>query len=76
MVKGKSIHVVPNPSGGWSVRTAGSERASRRFGTQEEAVDWGRQHSRQRGTELFVHRNDGSVQEKASYGRDAYPLPA
>jgi hypothetical protein len=73
MVKGKSIHVVPNPNGGWSVRKAGSERASRTFGTQKEAVDWGRQRSRQQGAEFFIHRNDGTIQEKASYGSDLFP---
>jgi hypothetical protein len=70
MTKGKSIHVVPSPAGGWSVRKSGSERASRKFGTKEEAVDWGRAHSIDKGAELFIHRTDGTIQEKASYATE------
>jgi hypothetical protein len=69
MAKGKSVHVVPSPSGGWSVMNWGSIRASKKFVTKEEAVDWGRERSRDKGTALFIHRSDGTVQEKVSHSQ-------
>lgn len=73
MTKGRAIHVVPSPGGGWSVRKSGSERASKKFVSKEEAVDWGRAHSRQQGTEFIIHRTDGTVQERSSYRNDPFP---
>lgn len=70
MAQGKSVHVVPGPNGGWRVLKSGSSRASKAFVTKEEAIDWGRTHSRSIGTELFIHRTDGTVQEKVANGVD------
>lgn len=74
MATQKSVHVVPSPQGGWSVKKYGSQRASKNFETKEQAVDWGRAKSKEQGTELFIHRKDGTIQRKDSYGHD--PLPA
>ena len=41
MSKQKSHHIVPNPDGDWDVKKAGAERASKHFGTKQEAVDKG-----------------------------------
>src|SRR5215207_7667072 len=68
-----SHHVVPAPSGGWSVKKSGTLRASKHFDRKEDAVDWGRSVSRTHGTELVIHRKDGTIQDKDSHGRD--PLP-
>ena len=64
-----SQHVVPNPTGGWSVRKSGAERASSVFSNQEDAVKRGRELARREGTELYIHRSDGTVREKSSYPR-------
>ena len=68
-----SKHVVPNSKGGWSVRNSGAERASGVFRTQAEAVRHARDAARRDGTELYVHRDDGTIREKLSYSHD--PLP-
>ena len=73
MASQKSVHVVPSPKGGWSVKKSGSQRASKTFETKEQAVDWGRAKSKQQGTELFIHRTDGTIQQKTSYGSDTVP---
>ena len=52
MAKQKSHHVVPNPDGGWDVKKAGAERASKHSDTKQEAVEKGRQISQNQGTEL------------------------
>jgi hypothetical protein len=74
MSKQPANHVVPGPNGGWSVKKSGSERASKHFKTQHDAVAWGREISKERGTELFIHRQDGSIRSKDSYGSDPFPV--
>lgn len=66
-----SKHVVPNSSGGWAVRNSGAARASRKFDTQAEAVQYARNLARKEHTELYVHRKDGTVQNKHSYSVDS-----
>ena len=73
MSKQKSHHVVPNPDGGWDVKKAGAERASKHSDTKQEAVEKGRQISQNQGTELYIHGKDGKIQQKDSHGNDPYP---
>jgi hypothetical protein len=68
-----SLHVVPSPDGGWNVKRAGAERASKHFETQEKAVSWARDASRAVRGELVIHRRDGTIREKDSHGRDPMP---
>ncbi len=44
--KSGSHHVVPNADGGWDVKKGGSSRASGHFDTKQEAIDAGREISR------------------------------
>lgn len=69
----KSRHVTPSPRGGWIVRQYGSARASRAFGSQDEAVRFAREKTRREGGELFIHRRDGTISEHLTYGRDPHP---
>jgi len=73
MAKSKSHHVVPDPDGGWNVRKGGADRVSGHFRTKIEAVDAARQISRNQGTELFVHGQDGQIQARDSHGNDPFP---
>lgn len=68
-----SHHVVPNPDGGWDVKKGGADRVSKHCNTKEEAVDVGREISRNQGTEFFIHRKNGTIQKKDSHGNDDYP---
>lgn len=68
----KSNHVVPSSSG-WSVKKSGSERASKTFETKEKAVDYGRELSKTEKTELYIHKKNGMIQDKNSYGNDPNP---
>jgi len=72
MPKQKSHHVVPNPDGGWDVKKAGSERASKHSDTKQEAVEKGIQISQNQGIELYIHGKDGKIQKKDSHGNDPF----
>lgn len=65
----KAQHVVPNGAG-WSVRKAGSSRATKTFDTEAEAITEGRKIARSQGTVLFIHGRDWRIRERASYGSD------
>ena len=69
---GKNQHVVPHADG-WAVRGAGSQRASRVFDTQREAIGRGREISRNQGSELLIHGRDGRIRERDSHGDDTNP---
>lgn len=74
MPKGpKSHHVVPNPHGGWDVKRGGASRASTHHETKQEAVDRGREISRNQGTEFRIHNRDGRIASSDSHGNDPNP---
>jgi hypothetical protein len=66
-------HVVPNPDGGWDVKRGGAERASAHFDVKQDAIDRGRDISRNQGTELRIHNRDGRIARSDSHGRDPNP---
>lgn len=68
----KRQHVVPR-DGKWAVRRSGSDKATRLFDTQRQAIAQGREIARKQGTELYIHGRDGRIRERDSYGRDPYP---
>ena len=72
---GNSHHVVSNPNGGWDVKRSGASRASRHCDTQAEAVDVGREISRNQRTEFVIHRQDGTIPRKDSHGNDPRHVP-
>lgn len=65
-------HVVPRDND-WAVRRGGSERASGVFDTKREAVERGREISRNAGTELRIHNRDGRIASSDSHGGDPNP---
>ena len=68
----RSNHVVPSSSG-WAVKKSGSERASRTFETKKKAVEYGKELSKTEKTELYIHKNNGMIQNRNSYGNDPNP---
>ncbi len=66
----KQTWVSPNDGNGWKVHHPENERASRVFDTKQDAVDWGRQHSKNEHTEFIVQKGDGEIQFKDSHGND------
>ena len=70
---GKNQHVTPHPAGGWQVKGEGNSKATVRTSTQREAIDRARDISRNQGSELVIHRPNGMIRDKDSYGRDPFP---
>jgi hypothetical protein len=66
MAAAKSQHVVPR-GGFWAVRKSGSDRATRVFDTQEDAISAGRKIARKQGTELYIHDRDGLIRARESF---------
>ncbi len=69
----KQTHVVPNQSGGWDVKQKNAQRASGHFDTKKEAINRGREISRNQDSELFIHNLDGTISNKDSHGNDPCP---
>jgi len=69
----KGQHVVPNLEGGWSVRKSGAERASKSFDNQRDAISHARNIAKNQNAELYVHKRDGTIRSRDSYGNDPCP---
>lgn len=68
-----SHHIVPNPDGGWDIKKGGAKRSSGHFDRKADAVDKGREISRNQGTELRIHNKDGKIAKSDSHGNDPHP---
>lgn len=68
----KGQHVVPS-NGGWSVKKAGSVKATSVHQTQADAIVAARTIAKNQKTELYVHGTDGRIRERSSFGNDAHP---
>lgn len=71
--KGKTHHVVPNPNGGWNVKRGGATRSSSHHDTKQDAINAGREISRNQKTEFKIHNKNGRISQSDSHGRDPYP---
>lgn len=69
----KNVWVSPTGDGSWKVQREKSQRASKVTPTKAEAEKIARDLAKKDGVELIVQRQDGTIQEKDSYGGD--PLP-
>ncbi|MBN9504351.1 MAG: hypothetical protein BGO01_08545 [Armatimonadetes bacterium 55-13] len=68
----KQVHVVPQ-GGSWAVKSTGASKASKVTSTQQEAVQVARKIAINNRAELVVHRQDGSIRSKDSFGNDPFP---
>lgn len=68
----KNQHVVPNGDG-WGVRGEGNERLTSRHRTQGEAIDAARDIATRNRSEVVIHRPDGRIRDRDSYGNDPFP---
>lgn len=69
----KNQHITPHPNGGWQVKGAGNSRATVRTSTQKQAIDVGHSIARNQHSELVIHRPNGQIRDKDSYGNDPFP---
>lgn len=71
-VMGKNQHVVPR-NDVWAVVGEGNQRATRITRTQREAIDIALDIARNQESELIIHRPNGQIRDRDSYGNDPYP---
>jgi len=70
----KTHHVVPGgEKGGWNITKGGGERTIKHCDTKKEAVSQARVISKNQGSELIVHKKDGTIQNPDSHGGDPCP---
>lgn len=65
----KNQHVVPHGNE-WAVKGAGNEKNTRIVNTQREAIDIARGIARNQQSELIIHKQNGVIRDKDSYGND------
>ena len=63
----KPQFVTPYSDGGWAVQAEGAEKPSDIFDSKAEAVTRGKEIAKNKGTQLIIHKQDGSVDEKVQY---------
>ena len=64
--------VVPHQRG-WAVKPAGGQRATSVHPTQSAAISVAREIAINNRTEMLIHRPDGRIRERNSYGNDPHP---
>ena len=68
----KNQHVVPKGKD-WAVKGAGNERATAIVPTQAAAIKIARDIAINQKTEVVIHRSNGIIRDKDSYGHDSNP---
>jgi uncharacterized protein YdaT len=68
----KNHHVVPNKGKG-AVRGEGNKRITSVHDTQSEAIDAARSIAINKESEVVIHRRNGTIRDKDSYGPDPCP---
>ena len=71
-MSGKNQHVVPADHG-WGVRGEGNGRLTSRHATQAGAERAAREIALNQRSEVVIHRQDGRIRDRNSYGNDPFP---
>ena len=65
-------HVVPY-NNEWAVRGEGNNRVTSTHDTQAEAINAARDIAINHRSEVVIHRPNGTIRDKDSYGNDSCP---
>lgn len=68
----KNIHVVPSGNG-WAVKPEGASQPQSKHRTQRTASEAGRKAAQKNESELVIHRPNGQIRDKDSFGNDPCP---
>jgi hypothetical protein len=68
----KNQHVVPH-NGKWGVRGAGNSRITKATETQTAANKIATKIAKNQKSEVVIHRPNGKIRDKNSYGNDPFP---
>lgn len=70
---GKNQHVTKHPGGGWQVKGAGNDKATKVTETQKQAIDAAKGIAKHQQSEVVIHGTNGRIRDKDSYGNDPVP---
>ena len=73
-MKSNYMHIVKH-DGGWAGKREGAGRASFVAPTQDAAIQRAREILQPERGELFIHRPNGQMRERYSYGNDPSNRP-
>jgi len=65
-------HVVPHDND-WAVRGEGNQKVTSIHQTQQEAIESARNIAINNRSEVVIHRPDGTIRDRDSYGHDPNP---
>jgi len=68
----KNQHVVPKAKY-WAVKGEGNQKATAIVNTQAEAIKIAREMAINQRSEVVIHRPDGKIRDRDSYGNDPNP---
>ena len=68
----RNVHVVTSGNG-WAVKAEGSSNPLSNHRTQQTASEAGRKVAQANKSELVIHRPNGQIRNKDSYGNDPVP---
>lgn len=68
----KHQHVVPHGKD-WAVKGQGNGKATKVVDTQAQAIKIAREIAIKQQSEVVIHRPDGTIRDKDSYGNDPHP---
>lgn len=68
----KNQHVTPHQDG-WQVKGAGNQKATVVTDTQQQAIEIARHIAQNQKSEVVIHRPNGQIRDKDSYGNDPMP---
>lgn len=69
----KNQHVTRHKNGGYQVKGAGNQKATKLFEKQSDAIDFARNIAKNQQSELIIHNKEGKIRAKDSYGKDPHP---
>lgn len=70
---GKNQHVTKHDSGGWQVKGAGNTKATKITNTQADAINIAKGIAKNQQSEVIIHKANGKIRDKDSYGHDPFP---
>lgn len=73
-MKESFVHVVWKNER-WTVETEGKTGSGPTYKNRDEAVEEGKRQAKQKHVELLIHRQDGTIGERDSYGNDPHNIP-
>jgi Uncharacterized protein conserved in bacteria (DUF2188) len=65
-------HVVPSGTE-WGVKGEGNGKFTSKHETQAQAIEAAREIARHQQGEVVIHRPDGRIRDRDSYGNDPFP---